>query len=106
MSAVSSRTAHDVPAGCDCDHVVPAATGGATCTCNIAPLCRSHHRLKTQTSWSYTVLEPGSYLWTSPHGYRFLRNHEGTLDVTPARRPASNGCLYLVPSDRDPPENP
>lgn len=91
---------------CDRDHVVPAATGGATCTCNIAPLCRSHHRLKTQTPWSYTVLEPGSYLWASPHGYRFLRNHEGTVDVTPARRPASNGCLYAVPSDPDPPADP
>ncbi len=90
---------------CDCDHVVSAAQGGATCTCNIAPLCRGHHRLKTQTSWTYVVLEPGSYLWTSPHGYRFLRNHEGTADVSPTRRSESNGCLYAVPSDPDPPDD-
>jgi hypothetical protein len=72
--------------GCDCDHVVPHAKGGATCTCQIAPLCRRHHRLKTHGGWSYTILEPGSYLWSSPHGYQFLRDHEGTLDVTADRR--------------------
>ncbi len=38
----------------------------------------------------YTVLEPGTFLWSSPHGYQFLRDHQGTLDVTcerPGRRP-------------------
>ena len=71
---------------CDCDHVVPDSQGGPTCTCNIAPLCRGHHRLKTHSAWTYTVLEPGTYLWSSPHGYQFLRDHHGTLDVTPDRR--------------------
>ena len=28
------------------------------------------------------MLEPGSYLWSSPHGYQFLRDHTGTADVT------------------------
>ncbi len=47
------------------------------------PLCRRHHRLKTHHSgWGYTVLEPGCYLWSSPHGYQFLRDHRGTTDVT------------------------
>src|SRR4029077_6071095 len=46
-------------------------------------LCRRHHRLKTHHGgWGYTVLEPGSYLWSSPHGYQFLRDHTGTTDVT------------------------
>ena len=71
---------------CDCDHVVPDSQGGPTCTCNIAPLCRGHHRLKTHSAWTYTVLEPGTYLWSSPHGYQFLRDHHGTLDVTADRR--------------------
>ncbi|GAA1478587.1 hypothetical protein GCM10009623_30330 [Nocardioides aestuarii] len=73
--------------GCDCDHVrswTTDGTGGPTCTCEIAPLCRSHHRLKTHAAWTYTVIEPGTYLWTSPHGYQFLRDHTGTVDVTPA----------------------
>ena len=68
--------------GCDCDHVVPHTRGGATCTCQLAPLCRRHHRLKTHGGWTYTTLEPGSYLWSSPHRYQYLRDHEGTLDVT------------------------
>ena len=57
--------------------------GRQTSSDNIATLCRRHHRLKTHHSgWGYTVLEPGSYLWSSPHGYQFLRDHRGTTDVT------------------------
>ena len=33
------------------------------------------------------MLEPGSFLWSSPHGYQFLRDHQGTLDVSRDRRP-------------------
>ena len=68
---------------CDLDHVVPYSEGGSTSSDNIANLCRRHHRLKTHHSgWGYTVLEPGCYLWSSPHGYQFLRDHTGTTDVT------------------------
>ena len=70
----------------DCDHIDEAARGGPTCSCNLAPLCRTHHRLKTHGRWRYTALEPGTYLWTSPHGYQFLRDHTGTLDVSADRR--------------------
>jgi hypothetical protein len=75
--------------GCDCDHVIPHRKGGATCTCQLAPLCRRHHRLKTHGGWTYTVLEPGSYLWSSPHRYQYLRDHTGTLDVTGDHRTAA-----------------
>ena len=71
---------------CDCDHTrswSPDGTGSPTCTCEITPVCRSHHRLKTHTAWTYTTIEPGTYLWTSPHGYQFLRDHTGTRDLTP-----------------------
>jgi hypothetical protein len=51
-----------------------------TCTCQLAPLCRRHHRLKTHGGWTYTILEPSSYLWSSPHGYQYLRDHTGTRD--------------------------
>jgi hypothetical protein len=70
---------------CDCDHVHPRGQGGPTSSCNLAALCRRHHRLKTHASWTYLVLDPGTYLWTSPHGYQFLRDPTGTLDVTPDR---------------------
>ena len=72
---------------CDCDHVVAHDKGGTTCSCNVAPLCRRHHRLKTHAAWSYTPLEPGTYVWLSPHGYSYLVDHTGTRDVTtPERR--------------------
>jgi hypothetical protein len=68
---------------CDLDHVIPYTEGGPTASDNLGPLCRRHHRLKTHHSgWGYTVLEPGTYLWSSPHGYQFLRDHRGTTDVT------------------------
>ncbi len=70
---------------CDHDHAIPYDQGGTTCSCNIAPLCRRHHRLKTHSAWSYTVLERGSFAWTSPHGYHYLRDHHGTIDTTPDR---------------------
>jgi hypothetical protein len=69
----------------DCDHNLAYAQGGATCTCQIAALCRKHHRLKTHGRWRYLILTPGSYLWTSPHGYHYLRDHTGTLDVSADR---------------------
>jgi hypothetical protein len=84
----------------DCDHVIPHGEGGSTCSCNIARLCRRHHRLKTHTAWRYTVLERGSYRWTSPHGYQFIRDRDGTLDVTPSdsrRQAAELSHIHLVP---------
>ncbi|MFL6063000.1 MAG: HNH endonuclease [Marmoricola sp.] len=71
---------------CDLDHGRPYDPGGPPCqTCseNLAPLCRLHHRAKTFGGWSYTVLEPGTYLWRSPHGYSYLRDCTGTRDLTP-----------------------
>ena len=67
---------------CDNDHPVPFSQDGPTCSCQIAPLCRRHHRLKTHGGWRYLITEPGSYVWTSPHGYHYLRDHTGTLDVS------------------------
>ena len=82
---------------CDTDHVIPARTPGAiTCGCNLAPLCRRHHRLKTHSPWTYLVLDPGTYLWTSPHGLRFVRDHDGTTDAT-SDRPVT-ACTH--PPDR------
>lgn len=72
---------------CDCEHRVPHdpadPTAGPTCTCNQAPTCRPHHRAKTTGGWSYVTIEPGTYLWRSPLGYQYLRDHSGTIDVTP-----------------------
>ncbi|MBE7325919.1 HNH endonuclease [Nocardioides sp. Y6] len=76
---------------CDLDHVEPFdhdAIGedrpppGSTATHNLAPLCRSHHRLKTHTGWRLTSPTSGVFEWTSPHGQRFRRDRHGTQDLT------------------------
>ena len=75
---------------CDLDHVIPfdhdaPADGrthpGPTSTDNLAPLCRRHHRLKTHGRWSYTMTQPGVFVWTSPHGHTFRRDHTGSRQL-------------------------
>ena len=51
---------------CDKDHRVPYDEGGTTCDCNLAPLCRRHHRHKTHRGFRYTIIEPGTWLWRTP----------------------------------------
>ena len=70
---------------CDKDHVIAHGDGGATCSCNLAPLCRRHHRLKTRAGWRYRPVESGVWLWSDPHGQSFLRDARGTTDITPVR---------------------
>jgi hypothetical protein len=69
---------------CDIDHIteyVPMEDGGPpgqTRPANLAPLCRSHHRVKTHIAWHYKRLDDGSYVWTAPTGHQYR--------VTPASR--------------------
>jgi 5-methylcytosine-specific restriction endonuclease McrA len=81
--------------GCDLDHVVEFDHGadsegraqpGPTATWNLAPLCRRHHRLKTFTAWTYRVVGPGAFHWTSPHGRRYRRDQTGTSSLDPPHR--------------------
>jgi hypothetical protein len=53
---------------CDLDHTVPHHEGGATCECNLAPLCRRHHRAKQAAGWHLDQPTPGVLVWTLPHG--------------------------------------
>jgi len=66
----------------DLDHIIEHNRGGPTSSDNLAPLCRRHHRAKTHTSWTYTRLSDGEYLWRSPHGYAFVTDPDGTRDVS------------------------
>ena len=43
---------------CDLDHRRPFPVG-ATCSCNIQPLCRGHHRLKTTGHITVRLVQPG-----------------------------------------------
>ncbi len=70
---------HRPARGCQIDHVTPYDPDDPNTTSdNLAALCTFHHRLKTHGSWSYTVIAPGEYLWRSPHGHHYLRDHTGT----------------------------
>lgn len=55
-------------ARCDQDHTIPHGQGGRTCECNLAPLCRRHHRAKQAQGWRLDQPEPGVLLWRLPHG--------------------------------------
>ncbi len=68
---------------CDLDHIVAydhdhPEDGGPTSTDNLAALCRLHHRLKTHGRWRYEMTDPGVYVWTSPLGHTYLRDHTGS----------------------------
>ncbi len=52
-------------------------------------MCRRHHRIKTHGAWTYRTIEPGTYLWTSKHGYQYLRDTTGTIDVSSRPTPAT-----------------
>jgi hypothetical protein len=56
---------------CDVDHTIPYDQGGRSCECNLAPLCRRHHRTKQAAGWSLAQPEPGLLVWTTPHGRRY-----------------------------------
>ena len=53
-------------AACDLDHTSTYDTGGKTCPCNLAPLCRHHHRAKHSEGWRLEQREPGVLSWHTP----------------------------------------
>ena len=64
---------------CDLDHTIPYQQGGLTCECNLGPFCRRHHQTKQAPGWHVTQPEPGTLVWTTPHGR--------TYTVKPGRYP-------------------
>lgn len=84
---------------CDLDHVEPwkpGGAGGATCSCNLAPLCRTHHRVKTHSdnastsngkhnAWSYVHLGGQEYYWSGPRKMQFVTNMWGTFNASAER---------------------
>ncbi len=59
-------------AQCDLDHTIPYDRGGRTCECDLAPLCRHHHRCKQSEGWHLEQPQPGILRWTTPAGRRYL----------------------------------
>lgn len=60
--------------GCDLDHVIPWDQGGPTCSCNLAPACRFHHRLKTHGGGRLHRVGHRLFVWTSPHDRTYVRH--------------------------------
>jgi hypothetical protein len=56
---------------CDLDHTIPWRPG-ITCRCNLAPLCRRHHRLKQRTDWRLFQIWVGLLIWIAPSGAWYI----------------------------------
>lgn len=105
-------------ARCDVDHATPydatpdqagppstvvaSPRGGSTCSCNTHPLCRRHHRLKTEAGWRVEPIEPGVWHWTSPSGHTYRRDPEGTVALTRSSdapvRAVDPACWWQAPN--------
>jgi hypothetical protein len=53
---------------CDLDHTLAWDKGGLTCECDLAPLCRHHHKCKQNDGWTLEQPEPGLLIWRTPAG--------------------------------------
>jgi hypothetical protein len=72
---VTARSTHCTAPGCsrpaarcDLDHTTAWDHGGPTCPCNLAPLCRHHHKCKQRDGWILEQPEPGALVWRTPAG--------------------------------------
>ena len=59
-------------ARCDLDHTLAWDQGGLTCECDLAPLCRHHHKCKQTQGWQLEQPEPGVLVWHTPSGRTYL----------------------------------
>jgi hypothetical protein len=59
-------------ARCDLDHTIAWQEGGLTCECDLAPLCRHHHRCKQAEGWRLEQPEPGVLVWHTPAGRTYV----------------------------------
>ena len=59
-------------ARCDVDHTIAWDQGGLTCECDLAPLCRHHHRCKQAEGWQLEQPEPGVMIWRTPAGRSYI----------------------------------
>lgn len=54
---------------CDIDHSLAWEHGGGTELCNLACLCKKHHRLKHEMNWQVTHEPDGRLRWRAPTGH-------------------------------------
>ncbi|HVT22685.1 MAG TPA: DUF222 domain-containing protein, partial [Mycobacteriales bacterium] len=56
---------------CEIDHRLEYDRGGHTNQCNLKPLCKMHHDLKTRKRWKVDQNPDGSETWTSHLGFTY-----------------------------------
>ncbi len=85
----------------DADHVDAWIEGQITSTDDLAPLCRTHHRLKTHEGWISRQVAPRAFVWVSPLGQTYLVTPDTTVDITKlvARAPFERRRLLLASQD-------
>jgi hypothetical protein len=71
---IRARTPRCAAPGCgaqaiasEIDHTLPHPAG-ATCECNLGPLCKRHHHAKHAPGWKLRQPQPGVMRWTTPSG--------------------------------------
>lgn len=78
----------------DLDHTVSYRDGGPTAVGNLAPMTRTHHRVKTHAGWEARQPFPGIVVWRDPYGAHYLVDPTGTRRVT-----ATTGDRRSTPMD-------
>jgi hypothetical protein len=71
---IRARTARCCAPGCgaqaitsEIDHTIPYPAG-ASCECNLGPVCQRHHHAKHAPGWKLEQNQPGIMRWTTPSG--------------------------------------
>ncbi|MCY7365588.1 MAG: HNH endonuclease, partial [Frankiaceae bacterium] len=68
---------------CDAEHDL-AHPDGPTCSCNLGPCCRRHHRVKQQ-GWTKTRQTDSAVLWAGPTGRTWLSPSQHQPPAAPVR---------------------
>jgi hypothetical protein len=71
---------------------------GSTSAGNLGPVCRHHHRLKTETAFTLHQPRPGLFAWTDPTGHTYL-----VQPGTDAPVQHLTGPQQTPPHDHEPP---
>ncbi len=106
---------------CDLDHTVKFREGGDTCPCNLAPLCRRHHRMKDAGGWQL-LRRDGRLTWITRtgHEYHVVAHPAAPTEIPSPRFICPTGCAIHerslpppralprqpVPDDPPPPSTP
>ncbi|HEX3706275.1 MAG TPA: hypothetical protein VHV76_06560 [Mycobacteriales bacterium] len=82
---------------CEIDHRKERHDGGRTDRCNLRPLCKMHHQMKTKKWWKVDVNPDGSEAWTSYLGRTYIKKPRHFLLPEPLPEPLRTGENGVLP---------